>query len=565
MVSRRNRTGFVFGIGLATAVVIVTILFTGKQQSAISHAAGSSSQYPANIEYDGDSAYGTYIQSNLTNPNIGAVDINMNWINGEPQQGSFNWGPADTEMAAWASHGKKFTLVIRYIYELAQSCSGGKQGLPAYEIARIPNFCSAKGDVIPDFFNPTFKADLIAYVTAVANHIAASPYKNNLEYVRVGLGAAGEPYACLGCSATDLQTLNGWGYSITNWASWQKEMLSAFKNAFSYTNVIYPLGDNDVDPATGQPVSVEVGYWAAANGMGVGQQGLANTTGYANGQAVQIAKYVRSHYPNAYVQFQTNTTESSAANVQGDATIANSAGAFSVEWYANNSADPTYQSIFAAFQKMVDARTCPSGCVTPTQSPSQSITSPPTNPISQGASPTPSIAAGSTPFAVIVCPHGLGNCGDNVSPSGGNTSPLHQSRSVTLTALNSSGQPAGTGTGNVQYNQTAQNFQGTISVPGLSQGQYLAAVKMDGFLSKQVSGIFQVNPQAQAIPLPSVSIVAGNINNDTQLDILDYNILIGCFGSKLSTSSCTYPPTTQSPAPISTMMAKLMAPITIYS
>jgi len=44
-----------------------------------------------------------------------------------------------------------------------------------------------------------------------------------------------------------------------------------------------------------------------------------------------------------------------------------------------------------------------------------------------------------TNFFVTVCPHGLGNCGDNTAPSfGGNTSPKHPIRNITLTFLNES-------------------------------------------------------------------------------------------------------------------------------
>lgn len=260
---------------------------------------------------------------------------------------------------------------------------------------------------------------------------------------------------------------------------------------------------------------------------------------------MQIAKYVRSHYPNAYIQFQTNTTESSSVNIQGDADIANSAGAFSVEWYANNSADPAYQSIFASFQKNVDSRTCLSGCTTSTQPPSQPLTLPPTNPISQGSTPTSQ--PGGTRFSVTVCPHGLGNCGDNVNPtSGGNISPIHTQRSVSLTVLNTSGQPVATAQGAVNYSQSSHTFQGVLSVTHLVTGTYLAQVKLDGFLSQQLPGISTVSP-GQTITLPLASLVTGDINNDNQLDILDYNILVSCFGSKQQTSSCTNPPTQQSP------------------
>src|SRR5205085_7651508 len=109
------------------ALVLLAIAVAIPLSSTAPHSArASGSSYPANIEYDHNTAYGWYEQSNLTNPNIGAVDINMNWAEVEPQQDSFNWAPADQEMADWSSHGKKFTLIIRYVHELKQkSCNNG--------------------------------------------------------------------------------------------------------------------------------------------------------------------------------------------------------------------------------------------------------------------------------------------------------------------------------------------------------------------------------------------------------------------------------------------------------
>jgi len=210
---------------------------------------------------------------------------------------------------------------------------------------------------LPDYFDATFQADVRSFVSAVAAHLAASPYKNSLEYVRIGLGEAGEGYPCIGCSSGDLHTLQNWGYSIATWAAWQKSMLISYQAAFPSVPVIYPLGDSDMDPTNTETVQQEVGYWAAANGFGVGQQGLVDTTGYANSQIVKICQYIRQHYPAAYIQFQTVSVLSCLSQLQGDTAIANTAGAFSIEWYNSDSILSGYQPAFAAWQSMVDART----------------------------------------------------------------------------------------------------------------------------------------------------------------------------------------------------------------
>ncbi len=171
---------------------------------------------------------------------------------------------------------------------------------------------------------------------------------------------------------------------------------------------------------------------------------------------------------------------------------------------------------------------------------SPTISQPSLNP-SITSNPT---STASTTFFLTLCPHGLGNCGDNVNPnSSGNLNPIHQQRAVTLTFLNAQNQQIGTAQGIVSYNSSAGNFQGSIN-GNISSGQYLVRVFTNGFIPKQVSGIITIT-QGQQITIPEVSLVNGDINNDGQLDILDYNILVGCFGSKQSSSSCTVPTTTQ--------------------
>lgn len=152
--------------------------------------------------------------------------------------------------------------------------------------------------------------------------------------------------------------------------------------------------------------------------------------------------------------------------------------------------------------------------------------------------PSTTISQGNTTFSLTLCPHGMGNCGDNVNAVGiGNTNPMHASRNVAMTILNAANQPAATAQGTVTYNQSAENFQGSLAANTLASGQYLIAVKMDGFLGKTIPGIVTVTAN-QTHTLSPLKLVAGDVNNDNQLDILDYNMLISCFGSKATTVSC---------------------------
>jgi hypothetical protein len=311
-------------------------------------------QKVANIDYEGFTSYGIYNPSALNNANIGAVDINMNWAQIEPQQGIFNFAPADREAAAWAAKGKSFNLIVRYINEGSSStdCSRA-QLLPEWEISRIPHFCDAdKGTLIPDYFDQSFKQDLKSYVNAIADHFAKSPAQNALLYVRIGVGEGGEgfPYMASGDYAVDRQQLISYGYSPTAWTEWQEEMMTYYQAAFSYATVIYPLNGLDTDPRVGKPVQVEVAAWAASRGMGLGQQGLEP------GSDSFILQSLRAQYPKMYIQYQTiSAIGAGALEVQEDVQAADKNGAYFIEWYTQDAINPAYQAIFAQWQQMVDS------------------------------------------------------------------------------------------------------------------------------------------------------------------------------------------------------------------
>ncbi len=325
--------------------------------SASSNAAPSDAvaggHIPANIDYEGIVNYGNYNPEALANPNVGAVDISMNWSQVEPQQGIFNFAPADKVMADWSNAGKKFTLIIRYIKENENhiSCSSNQQFLPSWEIARIKSFCdSDQGILMPDYFDPIFKADLKAYVQAIATHIAQSPYKNNLLYVRaaVGMGGEGFPYFRKGDYQTvDVPQLQSFGYTPTVWAAWQKELLTFYKQAFSYATVIYPLNGQDIDPATGLNVVVENAQWAASQGIGLGQQGLQPKSNFP------FLQQFRAKYPNLYIQFQTIWSVGNTQGIVGDIQAADKNGAQFIEWYTTDIVNPANQSSFAQWQQTV--------------------------------------------------------------------------------------------------------------------------------------------------------------------------------------------------------------------
>jgi hypothetical protein len=116
--------------------------------------------------------------------------------------------------------------------------------------------------------------------------------------------------------------------------------------------------------------------------------------------------------------------------------------------------------------------------------------------------------------------------------SGGNTNPLHKTRQATLMFIDSNGNAAKTMTAPVNYNNGS--YSGSVATT-LSSGSYMLKIRLSNTLYKQFPGFFS---SGATVNEPGVALVSGDINIDTRIDVLDYNILIGCYGSKMNTSSC---------------------------
>ena len=70
------------------------------------------------------------------------------------------------------------------------------------------------------------------------------------------------------------------------------------------------------------------------------------------------------------------------------------------------------------------------------------------------------------------------------------------------------------------------------------QANMLFMIKTDYHLRKQVQGV-QTITAGTVNTIPSVALVAGDILNENVLNILDYNILIGCYSDLQAAVSCT--------------------------
>lgn len=176
----------------------------------------------------------------------------------------------------------------------------------------------------------------------------------------------------------------------------------------------------------------------------------------------------------------------------------------------------------------------PTGAPTPTNTPTP--TAQPTNTPAPTATPVP----GATKLAFDLFLHGLGKGGDNVNPNGqGNFDLLHPQRDVTVEMYNSQNQLILSKQGPVTFDSTSGSFKGVIDMgSSVSSGIYIVKVKLDQYLRTSIPGI-QTIVSDSTNNMADTSLISGDINGDNALNILDYNILMGCYSDFLPPVSCT--------------------------
>ncbi len=175
---------------------------------------------------------------------------------------------------------------------------------------------------------------------------------------------------------------------------------------------------------------------------------------------------------------------------------------------------------------------------TPTNSPTPTMTPTPT------ITPTlsPSVTISTNQFLVTSFLHSIGNSGDNANPTAhslSNKSPKTQPRSFIISVYNSdTTELVASETANLTYNTQSGNFTGIIPLgSNLVEGDYIIKVKTDNFLQRKIPGFFHITPATQ-LNLPAITLVAGDANNDNKTNILDYNILVGCYADFLPATDC---------------------------
>ena len=138
----------------------------------------------------------------------------------------------------------------------------------------------------------------------------------------------------------------------------------------------------------------------------------------------------------------------------------------------------------------------------------------------------------SNTFAITAYLHGIGNSGDNSNPTEhtySNKEPKRQQRPFTIEIYNASNQLVATQTTDLLYQPNEGNFQGLITLnTSLAEGDYIIKLKTDSFLTKRIPGFLHILPVTE-VTLPTVTLVAGDIDGNNLLNILDFSLIIDCY------------------------------------
>lgn len=202
----------------------------------------------------------------------------------------------------------------------------------------------------------------------------------------------------------------------------------------------------------------------------------------------------------------------------------------------------------------------PSPSKTPTPTPTKTPTPTPTRGVTPGltlvptATPTPTKmltptptfgpteipSPGSTYVKVSLLLHGVGKGGDSANAgSTGNMNPLRPQRIVTVDVYNAQNQIVVTKQGTVTFSTATGGFSGNVNLgTGITTGPHTVRIKADQYLRGIASGI-QSLTAGQTNTLPSLTLVTGDVNNDNAINIVDYNIIVGCYSDLLPPVSCT--------------------------
>lgn len=146
-----------------------------------------------------------------------------------------------------------------------------------------------------------------------------------------------------------------------------------------------------------------------------------------------------------------------------------------------------------------------------------------------------------TNLSLTIYLHGIGAGGDALNLTNNSHStkkPFRTERAVKIMVYTTENQLVLTKQGKVFYNAGNGTFTGVVNIGDtLRQGNYIVKVSSPNYLVRRIPATVYIL-QNSSIKLPPVSLVAGDVNNDNSINILDYNLLMGCYSDLLRPTFC---------------------------
>lgn len=194
----------------------------------------------------------------------------------------------------------------------------------------------------------------------------------------------------------------------------------------------------------------------------------------------------------------------------------------------------------------------PTNTPAPTNTPVPTVTPVPTS--TPFPTPTPTRVPTATPtptnepyhpsLGITVSLHGIGSSGDNknqYADSLSNKNPKNSTRPLEVTLLDpTTNVIVSQLNGSMTYDTNTGIFEGFTELGELRSGQYKVQVKTDKYLKRTaISNITLGDTTATIVSVPPMTLVAGDVNSDNNLSILDYNMLMDCYSDLLPARACS--------------------------
>jgi hypothetical protein len=145
---------------------------------------------------------------------------------------------------------------------------------------------------------------------------------------------------------------------------------------------------------------------------------------------------------------------------------------------------------------------------------------PTATPIQSG--PTATTAPNETRIALSLIIPGIGER-ENVNPN-------PSTRTAEIQTYNTAGDLVKSGSGQITFDQNTLTFKGTVSLGTIESGIYRIKVRIDNSLWKAINGISLTS--GQTTNTQNLKLITGDLNQDNILNLLDYNAMLACYGTK---------------------------------